>query len=434
MQFFWVGGCASTTAVRNRFDCSDDAQSIRNAFAIGIQFSYDSSTIPMRFFPELDSFASYLAVAALAIATWVFLIVPLWRRWHPRLLLLSKNNLLKKRLAAATIVLLVFAVGLWTGWHKDAISARLSRWHSELTRTIPSPSPSPSPLTLTESSVEAMAQTPASWPPLVDQTPASWPSLVDQLLREGIELRDRGDTTNAIERLQEALDSEPNNAAVLAELAKTYDLMQLYDRANEMWRKLQEMGPSAGAAYELADRRLKLGVPTPAAAPMPTAPDSSSREVSTSPYGTAADFAKYAIKPREHEIDQVPPLPTSTASEVSSPATRASPAEPGPSAETAVAQPGGRLIVLRAPNFGWNLALNLKIDGRAAANIVQSRRYDDFVPEGRHMLTVSVAPNYQPTSTVLNVRRGQTYVFTATRQNTDSVVLVPSALPPGQPH
>ena len=282
--------------------------------------------------------------------------------------------------------------------------------------------------------MEATAQTPAFWPSLADQTPASWPSLVDQLLREGIELRDRGDTTNAIERLQEALDSEPNNAAVLAELAKTYDLMQLYDRANEMWRKLQEMGPSAGAAYELADRRLKLGVPTPAAAPMPTAPDSLSREVSTSPYGTAADFAKYAIKPREHEIDQVPPLPTSTASEVSSPATRASPAEPGPSAETAVAQPGGRLIVLRAPNFGSNLALNLKIDGRTTANIVPGRRYDDFVPEGRHMLTVSAGANYQPTLTVLNVQHGQKYVFTAIRQNTNSVVLVPSALPPEQPH
>ena len=388
----------------------------------------------MRFFRELDPFVSHVAVAALAIATWVFLIVPLWRRWRARLLLLSKNNLLKKRLAAATIVFVVFAVGLWTGWHKDAISARLSRWPGELTRTIPSPSPSPGPLTLRESSEEAMAQTPASWPPLVDETPASRPSLVDQLLREGIELRDRGDTTNAIERLQEALDSEPNNAAVLAELAKTYDVMQLYDRANEIWRKLQDMGPWAGAAYELADRRLKLGAPTPAAAPLPTAPDSSSREASASPYGTAADLAKYAIQPREHEIDQVPPLPTSTASEVSSPATRASPVEPGPSAETAVAQPGGRLIVLRAPNFGWNLALNLKIDGRTAANIVQGRRYDDFVPEGRHVLTVSVVPNYhQPTSTVLNVRRGQTYVFTATRQNTDSVVLVPSALPPGQP-
>jgi tetratricopeptide (TPR) repeat protein len=266
------------------------------------------------------------------------------------------------------------------------------------------------------------------------QTPASWPSLADQLKREGIELRDRGDTTNAIEHLQEALDSEPNNAAVLAELAKTYDLAQLYDRANEVWRKLQEMGTSAGAPYELADRRLKLGAPTPEAAPMPTAPDSSPPEVSTSPHETAADPAKYAMQSREHEIDQVPPVPTSAASEVSSSPTRASPAEPAPSAETAVVQPGGRLIVLRTPNFGWNLALNLKIDGRTAANIVQGRRYDDFLPAGRHVLTVSAVPNYQPTSTVLNVQHGQTYVFTAIRHNTDSVVLVPSALPPGEPH
>jgi len=210
--------------------------------------------------------------------------------------------------------------------------------------------------------------------------------------------------------------------------------MQLFDRSNEMWRKLQEMGPSAGAAYELADRRLKLGAPTPAAAPIATAPDSSSREVSASPSGTAADFAKYATKPREHEIDEAPPVPTSTASEESSPAIRASPEEPSPSTETAVAQAGGRLIVLRAANFGSNMALNLKIDGRTAANIVQGGRYDEFVPEGRHMLSVSAGANYQPTSTVLNVRHGQTYVFTATRQNPDSVVLVPSALPPGQPH
>ncbi len=401
-----------------------------------MRFSYDSSTLEggiilMGYFRELNPIASHLAVAALAIAMWVFLIVPLWRRWAPRLLL-SKNNLLEKRLAAATIALLVFALGLWAGWHKDAIFAGLPRWHTELTRTIPSPSPSPGPLALTEPS--ATAQTSESWPPLVDQSPRSGPSLVDQLLREGIELRDRGDTTYAIDRLEEALDSEPSNVAVLAELAKTYDLMQLHDRANETWRKLQAIGPSAGSAYELADRRLKLGAPTLAAAPIPTTPDSSSREASTSPYGTAADFAKYATKPREDEIDQVPPSPTSTASEVSAPATHASPAEPGPSAETAVAQPGGRLIVFRAPNFGWNLALNLKIDGRTAANIVQGRRYDEFVPAGRHMLTVSAVPNYRPTSTVLTVRDGQSYIFTATRQNTDSVVLVPSALSTGEQH
>ena len=80
------------------------------------------------------------------------------------------------------------------------------------------------------------------------------------------------------------------------------------------------------------------------------------------------------------------------------------------------------------------MALNLKIDGRTAANIVQGSRYDQSVPEGRHTLTVSAVPNYQPTSTVLNVRRGQTYVFTAIRQNTDSVALVPSASPREQPH
>jgi tetratricopeptide (TPR) repeat protein len=96
--------------------------------------------------------------------------------------------------------------------------------------------------------------------------PAASPSLVEQLLREGMELRDRGDMTNAIDRMQEALDSEPDNSTVLVEIAKTYDLMQRYDRANEIWRKIQELGPSAGPAYAWADRRLKLGVPSPAAA------------------------------------------------------------------------------------------------------------------------------------------------------------------------
>jgi tetratricopeptide (TPR) repeat protein len=107
------------------------------------------------------------------------------------------------------------------------------------------------PATQTAPSPEAAAQTPP-------------PSLVDQLLREGIELRDRGDTTNALVRFEEALDSEPSNITVLEEIAKTYDSMQLYDKSNNVWRKLHDMGPSAGEAYELADQRLKLGVPTPA--------------------------------------------------------------------------------------------------------------------------------------------------------------------------
>jgi tetratricopeptide (TPR) repeat protein len=112
---------------------------------------------------------------------------------------------------------------------------------------------SAAPVTQTAPSPQAAAQTPA-------------PSLVDQLLREGIELRDRGDTTNALARFEEALDSEPSNVTALEEIAKTYDSMQLYDKSNDVWRKLHDMGPSAGEAYELADQRLKLGVPTPATA------------------------------------------------------------------------------------------------------------------------------------------------------------------------
>ena len=79
-------------------------------------------------------------------------------------------------------------------------------------------------------------------------------------------MRDQGDTTNALARLHEALERDPKNASVLEEMAKTYESMQLFDRSNETWRKVQELGPSAGAAYELADRRLKLGAPTPATA------------------------------------------------------------------------------------------------------------------------------------------------------------------------
>jgi hypothetical protein len=94
--------------------------------------------------------------------------------------------------------------------------------------------------------------------------PSPIPSLVDRLLTEATELRDRGDTANALARLHEALEHDPKNPSVLEEVAKTYESMQLFDRSNETWRKLQELGPSAGAAYELADRRLKPGGANPA--------------------------------------------------------------------------------------------------------------------------------------------------------------------------
>src|SRR5262245_53943386 len=85
------------------------------------------------------------------------------------------------------------------------------------------------------------------------------------------------------------------------------------------------------------------------------------------------------------------------------------------SVSNAAADPSGRLIVIRVANFGWNLAANLKIDGKTVANIIQGRRYDHRISAGRHVLTVSVVPNTQlsqPTSITVNVRPGGTYVYT----------------------
>jgi hypothetical protein len=106
----------------------------------------------------------------------------------------------------------------------------------------------------------------------------------------------------------------------------------------------------------------------------------------------------------------------------------------GVSVANAAAKPGGRLIVIRVANFGWNLAANLKIDGQTVANVVQGRRYDHRISAGRHVLTISVVPNLQlsqPTSITVNVRPGRTYIFTAV-WDSQNVYLQPTTLSPAE--
>jgi hypothetical protein len=78
--------------------------------------------------------------------------------------------------------------------------------------------------------------------------------------------------------------------------------------------------------------------------------------------------------------------------------------------------PPGRVVVKRVPQFGWNLAFNLQIDGRPVATIGPGHDYDGWLPAGRHVLTVYTA-SYEglptPTSTIVNVEPGGTQVFTA---------------------
>jgi hypothetical protein len=103
---------------------------------------------------------------------------------------------------------------------------------------------------------------------------------------------------------------------------------------------------------------------------------------------------------------------------------------------TAAAQPGGHLVVLRSPNFGWNLAFNLQIDGRPVANVVQGRQYHAWLPAGEHVLTVSKVPHVgyiEPTSIAVNIQPGWTNVVTAT-WDSGLVYLRPSGmlLTPGE--
>jgi hypothetical protein len=103
---------------------------------------------------------------------------------------------------------------------------------------------------------------------------------------------------------------------------------------------------------------------------------------------------------------------------------------------TATAQPAGRLIIQRAPNFGWNLAYHLQIDGRSVANVAQGHRYDAWLPAGPHVLTVYKVPYATigwPTSTRVNIQPGSTHVFSA-MWDSDLVFLRPAGveLSPGQ--
>ena len=130
---------------------------------------------------------------------------------------------------------------------KSAVEARLFR-PPKLSAT-----PASAPV-----KVPAVAGVPSA---TVKRVPAAPTTVAETLLRLGKGFRERGDTTNAIAKLQQATALDPGNAEILAELALTYESMQLFDRSNEVWRRLQSLGPAAGPLFALADLKLQVGVP-----------------------------------------------------------------------------------------------------------------------------------------------------------------------------
>jgi len=175
-----------------------------------------------------------------------------------RILTLSSSPLSDKSFRIGLGVVVVFAaaeilsVAYYYIGRIDVTQAPV--WSRVVAMRTPSASPAVVPTSTKEAPSPAAVAAPAA------------PSVIDRLLEEATALRARGDTANALARLQEASERDPKNAKVLEETAKIYESIQNFDRSNETWRKIQEIGPSAGASFELAATRLKLGVPTPAPA------------------------------------------------------------------------------------------------------------------------------------------------------------------------
>jgi len=151
------------------------------------------------------------------------------------------------------------------------------KWRADYVAAHPKPvapavTPAPSAPALAEETTPAPATTTTITTAAQSTPSAAALSTAEQMLKDAVDLKNKGDTTNALARLQDAIQRDPKNARALAEMATIYESIQLYDRSNETWKKILEIGPSAGALYELADMKMKTGVTPPAPATTTTGP------------------------------------------------------------------------------------------------------------------------------------------------------------------
>jgi hypothetical protein len=88
---------------------------------------------------------------------------------------------------------------------------------------------------------------------------------VQEILAQARALRERGDTSTALTRLREGHAIAPANPVILSEMAITYEKMGLTDKAAEHWRRIYELGESAGIYFTTAEAKLQ-NLQTPATA------------------------------------------------------------------------------------------------------------------------------------------------------------------------
>jgi tetratricopeptide (TPR) repeat protein len=69
-------------------------------------------------------------------------------------------------------------------------------------------------------------------------------------------LRERGDMSTALTRFREAAAMDAKSPEAIYEIAMTFEKMQLPDKAAEQWRRIFDMGESAGPYFTAAEARL----------------------------------------------------------------------------------------------------------------------------------------------------------------------------------
>ena len=100
-------------------------------------------------------------------------------------------------------------------------------------------------------------------------------------------------------------------------------------------------------------------------------------------------------------------------------------ADPRSPHAAAPSQAPARLVIRRMPNLGFNVIVQLWIDGKQAASLGYGHSYNGTLTPGRHVLAVLASRSRSPIpwEMPLNVQSGQTYIFTATGGPSGNLIL-----------
>ena len=85
-------------------------------------------------------------------------------------------------------------------------------------------------------------------------------SRLGAMLQEARAERERGDTSNALTHFRDAYGLDPKNPKAIAEIAVTFEKMGLPEKAAEHWKRVYDMGESAGVYFSAAQAKMREAV------------------------------------------------------------------------------------------------------------------------------------------------------------------------------